>query len=894
MKKKLFFVFIFSMLISALFLCESALAADTHITSGTGGVYINLSSSAYSDGDTLYIETSDLVELTGGAGKNLKIVTVTSENNIVLSNVDIRSEYFGIYLSGMGITRISILGSNYISSGTMYPGIRVPFGTELHISGTGTLEVHGDTCSPAIGNDGTDPYDTGQIVIDGGTIYAYGGESAAGIGSAYMKGTAHVEINGGNVYAYGGSTMEGYSGIGGAGIGGGAGGDVEGISTACNAYIEINGGNVEAHGGENAAGIGGGSFGGVGIIYINGGRVEGYGGEYAAGIGGGYGWDYNGESSGYGYGAVYITNAEVYAEGGYGGAGIGGGQTGDGYVVVVNSSVSGIGGLTAAGIGGGQAGNGEVYIYSGTVFGGGGANDTDGSEYWYGGGAGIGSGGDIEDYYFETRTGKVVIFGGTITAEGGSYGAGIGGGYNGFADVEIYGGITNAAGAEGGAGIGGGYEGDANIEIYSGTITAQASEDSAGIGGGAYGYADISIYGGHVETIAAYGSEAGIGSGYSSTVDYTTINITGGLIIARGGTQGSETAAGIGGGWDSDVDYITITGGQVYAIGAGTGSDDIGTGTNGTGGTVTIDGSSAVFLMRDTAAGFGGTLLIGPSHMHVDSETVTGNEAYGFTEFPNDFNTRIGYGYIRAVTVYYNHNWGTAPTVDEFNTYAGILLEAPTPPVRDGYVFNGWHLDDMGVTPVIFGSMPAYDGLTIYADWVDEGTFTGNITGILTENSGVPVEGAYITLMSAPITVTTGTGGTFAYGSVFYIGHTLLIRDSSGTIIDGYTLTFTPGSVASAVVDETMGTISIVYTPSTTGVNIPLRLDAYGSSIDVYGVITFTYAGTDPVTGRAINPNTGDSGMSGFVIAGILAMGLAATAAIAANRRKRKTAESID
>jgi len=51
-------------------------------------------------------------------------------------------------------------------------------------------------------------------------------------------------------------------------------------------------------------------------------------------------------------------------------------------------------------------------------------------------------------------------------------------------------------------------------------------------------------------------------------------------------------------------------------------------------------------------------------------------------------------------------------------------------------------------------------------------------------------------------------------------------------------------------------------TAAVTGVNIPIAVDASGTTTTVSGPITFTYAGTDPATGRAINPRTGDEGIS--------------------------------
>ena len=116
---------------------------------------------------------------------------------------------------------------------------------------------------------------------------------------------------------------------------------------------------------------------------------------------------------------------------------------------------------------------------------------------------------------------------GKLTAEGGGYGAGIGGGYNGTgSDITISGGEVNATGGAYGAGIGGGYNGTGS---------------------------DITISGGEVKaTGGSYG--AGIGGGYSG--DGSDITVSGGEVKATGGVNG----AGIGGGLQGKGKDITVSG----------------------------------------------------------------------------------------------------------------------------------------------------------------------------------------------------------------------------------------------------------------------------------------------------------------------------------------------
>ena len=117
---------------------------------------------------------------------------------------------------------------------------------------------------------------------------------------------------------------------------------------------------------------------------------------------------------------------------------------------------------------------------------------------------------------------------GKLTAEGGGYGAGIGGGYEaGGSDIAISGGEVNATGGGAyGAGIGGGWGGSGS---------------------------DITISGGEVKaTGGSYG--AGIGGGYSG--DGSDITVSGGEVKATGGVNG----AGIGGGLQGKGKDITVSG----------------------------------------------------------------------------------------------------------------------------------------------------------------------------------------------------------------------------------------------------------------------------------------------------------------------------------------------
>ena len=196
---------------------------------------------------------------------------------------------------------------------------------------------------------------------------------------------------------------------------------------------------------------------------------------------------------------------------------------------------------------------------------------------------------------------------GSLTANGGFGGAGIGGGNNADgSDITITGGTIIANGGSGGAGIGGGsssYSGGGNgsdITISGGNVTANGGTAGAGIGGGdgdnANGLnkdsdstgggrgSNITISGKNTIVKAEGGAEAaGIGGGRSGDAD--TIEITDSTVISNGhDSDNGNSGAGIGGGGvgaggcaGGGASNITITDANVTA-GADSGGAGIGSG----------------------------------------------------------------------------------------------------------------------------------------------------------------------------------------------------------------------------------------------------------------------------------------------------------------------------
>ena len=251
-------------------------------------------------------------------------------------------------------------------------------------------------------------------------------------------------------------------------------------------------------------------------------------------------------------------------------------------------------------------------------------------------GAGIG-GSDEHD-------GQVTITGGEITATGGNGAAGIGGGagdtdaVGGDGDVTISGGTITATGGRLGAGIGGGAYGNGTVTVTDGDITAKATgRYGAGIGGGygakpkpsgtlIGGNGTVTISGGTITEASGGYMAAGIGSGFQGL---GTVTIEGDAVIKN--AQGGKAGAGIGSGTRGDSEII-IRGDAVIenaessangaGIGAGQGSlrDNI-----STVGKVTIEGNAKI---ENAKSGYGGS-GIGGGHIGIGNVIIRGNAQIG-------------------------------------------------------------------------------------------------------------------------------------------------------------------------------------------------------------------------------------------------------------------------
>ena len=391
----------------------------------------------------------------------------------------------------------------------------------------------------------------GNLVINGGTITACGGNGCAGIGSCATSGTTStkmfgdITINGGTVTA---SALDNAAGIG------------SGKGTPCG-NITITGGTVTATGDGRAAGIGSGDQGGCGDITIAGTitKVVATKGSNAAN-------SIGGSSS------IDIANNLVYN------------QDGDTLVLKPVVDLGNLNGNYEAEnfdvLTGTLKRNKKITIAAGATITLRDADITslDGNAGYAGitplGDATIilegtnvvkGGSGSYPAIFVPENTTLTIEGEGSLTVTPGTSGCGIGGGWNiASGNIVINGGIINATATGRCAAIGTGYFATGgSITITGGIITATGCEYGAAIGAGSDGKCgNITIAGG---SITAYGNTAaaGIGTGFNGNCGNITITNTVAQVTA---TAGQDAFSSIGVGNKGGVGTVTI-GGTVYADG---------------------------------------------------------------------------------------------------------------------------------------------------------------------------------------------------------------------------------------------------------------------------------------------------------------------------------------
>ena len=134
--------------------------------------------------------------------KTLTIEGGTTGAKVTLSNVNIDAP--GAAVSVSGNVELVITGTNTLRSGTDHAGVeKADDNGTLTISGTGSLEAYGGNEAAGIGSRANN--NVRNIVINGGTITAEcTGDDGAGIGGGHCGKAENITINGGVVTATGG------------------------------------------------------------------------------------------------------------------------------------------------------------------------------------------------------------------------------------------------------------------------------------------------------------------------------------------------------------------------------------------------------------------------------------------------------------------------------------------------------------------------------------------------------------------------------------------------------------------------------------------------------------------------------------------------------------------
>ena len=268
--------------------------------------------------------------------------------------------------------------------------------------------------------------------------------------------------------------------------------------------------------------------------------------------------------------------------------------------------------------------------------------------------AAIGGGGTSDT----ACTSNIKITGGEITASGGSYGAGIGGGaYGAGTNIRIEGNADVTAFAGGGAAIGSGYQSsyDSDITITDHATVDAASENGCGIGQGlnASGKATITISGHASVNAETFSNHAAIGSGPSSA----TVNIEDHAAVTA---VGGGVAIGTGSGHDYNggtSTVINITGGTVNAVTRSDSKPAIGTVDGNL--DLTIDSSTGKTTVNTyTTSSDPLSLNIGTGHYDDSAHKYRTSPSEG-AEYNEDGSSHLGEDNAAIINFYRNTPLGT-------------------------------------------------------------------------------------------------------------------------------------------------------------------------------------------------------------------------------------------
>ena len=545
------------------------------------------------------------------------------------------------------------------------------------------------------------------------------------------------------------------------------------------------------------------------------------------------------------------------------------------------------GGKNAAGIGGGY-----MTYASGITIKGGEIIATGGYE-----GAGIGYG--YCGGHNATSPLTITIKGGDISANGTEGGAGIGYGYGSGEGtstpgmiINIEGGDIEAIGGDGGAGVGFGDESKEDtmiINISGGRIFATSEDEGAGIGSGdeyqstGAQNSTINISGGWIE---AEGYCCGTAIGAGDDAPWGTINLSGGVINAW---ADSEDDIGEGCcGWLEDGVYITGSAivipyyDKIYKEDYSSSKADYGTHRRieaaiSEGGTLLTEDTKIVLQSAD---GLYAPTWIGENDDTNDPWFVAyvPDGTYFFTK--DDGEKRTESFTIAGADVIPTLNFASV-LLDDMAVSEGTLAPAFDSNTNDYVVNVANDIDSLTITPtlhevddtvtvdgtaVVSGTASGEIALSVGENVIDvvvtdsiettvKNTYTvtvnrealvgPDIEGELIDQHGNKISGWTIILKSTPVSVVTDGQGKFEFENVTLENHTLTIKDSSGSTMKVFNLSYTEGSTFGWTAFD--DNLSIVVSPQTGTVCIQIE-------VGVDNVIT-----VKSVTEKIGNPQTGDT-----------------------------------
>ena len=278
-------------------------------------------------------------------------------------------------------------------------------------------------------------------------------------------------------------------------------------------------------------------------------------------------------------------------------------------------------------------------------------------------------------------TSNITITGGKITASGGTYGAGIGGGDGGTGkNIRIEGDADVTAFAYDSAAIGSGYEssGDSDITITGNATVTAASEVGSGIGQGlnASGKATITISGNASVNAETFNDHAAIGSGPSSA----TVNIGDNAAVTA---VAPGVAIGTGYGHEGTSTVINITGGTVNAVTTRGNESNPAIGTVNGNLDLTINSSTGKTTVNTyTTSSDPLSLNIGTGHYDSSAHKYRTSPSEG-AEYNEDGSSNLGESNAAVINFYRNTTLGTgtynAPkTLDDSAFHATYEFQGTT------------------------------------------------------------------------------------------------------------------------------------------------------------------------------------------------------------------------